>query len=783
METEEGDTERAFVIAQLNSYRVKAEELGKEKASLREEVNHLSSELRFCKDTNEELQRNFETLREAHQRAVKEVEVYKKGIEAVKEDKKRVERGMEAKVQKWKLEVEAKMEEMEQLRTSLISPEEFQRIRLQMLQEMEEPHRQNIIAMEEQVNHYRDACIGLRRDLELLKVQYDEEKRKAALRVEELENSSLLTISSLQERVRQAEKRVRDNDMTAEVAELQQVVEELKQKNKYLEEDNAAMLDENAAVVSQREAIARQAIEKQEDMEAEHQRLLGEVGSAKGKIEHLTKRVDEGARDRQRLEAELEKMVAKLKEAKSKAEEREVEVKALQVEIDHIKTRKEYEYDMQMKNALGDLHSSIDRMRSEREEEREENERERSLLEAKYTAKLDEVRTALSQMEVEKERIKEERDDALRDVERHEYFITQQKSREEEREREVEKEKGALLDQIDIMEQTMEELKGDYARKAEEASVLKEKLSDAEVEVRKWKDEASSLSEELGQYRSTAATVKEEKDRLEAELTSAMERGEKDKQDTQKEIKAILTKWGEYKSTIMQSERSARTMLKAEKKKKEKLSKAYETLKNSSRSLLQSLQNERDTLQHTLRTVERKSQTKLAMSTAEVEGLRQRLREMQRMTAEFQRAALSDVGTNGGGGVGGPTYASTISYPPHLTTLSHPHTRVGRGGGGGEEEGYIGNAATFAAHPTSTSALAYSFREGYVPTFDPPPTSATAFAEKEGEEWDRVRREGREERRREEGGEGRDPHQQRVLQTCTRPTRTVPMRGCMHKWG
>lgn len=62
-------------------------------------------------------------LRDAHLRTTKELEIARKQNGTLKEEKKRLEVRMDASVQKWKMELESRVSEMEHLRNTLVSPE------------------------------------------------------------------------------------------------------------------------------------------------------------------------------------------------------------------------------------------------------------------------------------------------------------------------------------------------------------------------------------------------------------------------------------------------------------------------------------------------------------------------------------------------------------------------------------------------------------------------------------------------------------------------------------
>jgi hypothetical protein len=77
-------------------------------------------------------------------------------------------------IAKWKKQLELKAKAFENLQKTFAPPRDLDQLRMQIQDELEEPNRQRIEQLQQEIEKHREIAFGLRRECEIVKTEYEQ---------------------------------------------------------------------------------------------------------------------------------------------------------------------------------------------------------------------------------------------------------------------------------------------------------------------------------------------------------------------------------------------------------------------------------------------------------------------------------------------------------------------------------------------------------------------------------------------------------------------------------
>eukprot|EP00741_Cyanophora_paradoxa_P020979 tig00021319_g20253.t1 len=183
----------------------------------------MEEEIIRLREENDAFANNFEILKEAHIKLQDENKELRAQVAEIAEQKLASERMHDEMLRSWKVELERKAFEFDELRSQVVPQRELEVARLKVIEELEAPHREKCQALEREIERYQDMAMRLRREHELLKLHLE---------------------STMQEHAKQFEEFTLERDAAFKV---------LSERNRFLEEALEKQVDDDRLRMLQRE--------------------------------------------------------------------------------------------------------------------------------------------------------------------------------------------------------------------------------------------------------------------------------------------------------------------------------------------------------------------------------------------------------------------------------------------------------------------------------------------------------------------------------------------------
>eukprot|EP01135_Chromosphaera_perkinsii_P003947 Nk52_evm14s263 gene=Nk52_evmTU14s263 len=142
---------------------------------LQNDLNITLSLITKLRMENETFKCNFETLKSAHVQLSSSNEDLKERHGQLMEEFRSREQELETKISKLRAENDIKDAKISDMRQHIMSPKEIEMLRVQILEELEIPHRQKCETLLKDMEQYRSCFFQLRRDHELLKTVHEQQ--------------------------------------------------------------------------------------------------------------------------------------------------------------------------------------------------------------------------------------------------------------------------------------------------------------------------------------------------------------------------------------------------------------------------------------------------------------------------------------------------------------------------------------------------------------------------------------------------------------------------------
>ena len=249
-------------------------------------IDDLREELQRRQADCDTLRRNFEALRTKHEQ---------QDITA---------RRYEELIQQWRSQLEEKEKEFDELQRTVL-PRELQKMRINIIEEVEVPHKQQIASLQADVARFRDTYASLRREHELLLTTHEQDALEHDRVLRELKHCSQEQINALQRKVTALEAQIAQADTNDTIRQLQRENTDLKVRfDKLMAELREVRAEKESARIDKEHASLIHAQQLSEES-SRTKELFVERQALSRKITKLEEQLAEASRANDKLQNEL----------------------------------------------------------------------------------------------------------------------------------------------------------------------------------------------------------------------------------------------------------------------------------------------------------------------------------------------------------------------------------------------------------------------------------------------------------------------------------------------
>lgn len=218
-----------------------------------EKMGNLESVVTQQKIRIEKLRTTYETLKAQHLQLQDLNERNERELEVARNEVKKIQEQSQETVQRMRIERDAKIQECEEVRMQVVTPQRREILKVELQKEIEAPYKQRYEAMEMEIDKYRSDFNKLRYDYSFLKSEYEHDQVQHKQVTEEMRAQHDMEVASL--------KKERDSL----IQKLQQEGPSDSQRTRRLQRENAqlhmkikGLLSEFDEIRAQREASGLQ---------------------------------------------------------------------------------------------------------------------------------------------------------------------------------------------------------------------------------------------------------------------------------------------------------------------------------------------------------------------------------------------------------------------------------------------------------------------------------------------------------------------------------------------
>lgn len=162
-----------------------------------EKMGNLESVVTEQKIRIEKLRTTYETLKAQHLQLQDLNERKERELEDARNDMKKIQEQSQETVQRMKAERDVKIQECEEIRTQVVTPQKMELLKTKLQKEIEAPFKERYEAMENEIDKYRNDFNKLRYDFSFLKSEYEHEQAQHKQIVEEMKVHHDMEVASL----------------------------------------------------------------------------------------------------------------------------------------------------------------------------------------------------------------------------------------------------------------------------------------------------------------------------------------------------------------------------------------------------------------------------------------------------------------------------------------------------------------------------------------------------------------------------------------------------------
>ncbi|KAJ0405266.1 hypothetical protein ATCC90586_009773 [Pythium insidiosum] len=160
------------------------------------------------------------------------------------EQKIESDRKHEELIAKWKKQLELKTRAFEALQKKLAPPRDLEQLRLQIQEQLEEPHQQRVVVLQTEIDRQRSIAFELRREYEAIKAEYEQYAIDQGNEMECLHATYEARVTELRKRLQAAEDAVQESQQVETIRRLEHQRDSAHVEIKVLREELRELRDE-----------------------------------------------------------------------------------------------------------------------------------------------------------------------------------------------------------------------------------------------------------------------------------------------------------------------------------------------------------------------------------------------------------------------------------------------------------------------------------------------------------------------------------------------------------
>ncbi|XP_057307127.1 centrosomal protein of 83 kDa-like [Hydractinia symbiolongicarpus] len=380
-------------------------------------------------------------------------------------------------------ERDAKIDECEELRMKVLTPQQIEVMKIKMQEEVDTPYKQKIEALETEVDKYRNEFNRLRYDYSFLKSEYEHELAQKNTMMDEIHGKFELEKETLNKQIKSLnEKNNQDSGDVYKVRMLQKENTQLNLRVKSLLTELEELRDQKETANLQTDQASRLQARQLSELTIQCKSLEAEKETLKLQLDRIQKEINNSIKEQDTLSTDLHRLEKENLQLKSQIEE-----------ISH-----------NNKMELNNTKLTLMKDRGELEQERDNLRMELNMLKNKFAiqeASLQQLKKSLEEKEAEAikrvQTVKEEEWGRVNKLETVKSQLESQVSSLEQQKLDTEAVYQSRLDQLTNRLKTERDNK---ERSDREISNLKEALNEEKYNVKSLQQEIANLMEMKHKY-------------------------------------------------------------------------------------------------------------------------------------------------------------------------------------------------------------------------------------------------------------------------------------------
>lgn len=618
----------------------------------------------------------YETLKAESEQLQDDKQKQESDMLLMKEEMKGLHNRCQELVGQARGERDAKIDECEELRMKVLTPQQIEVMKIKMQEEVDTPYKQKIEALETEVDKYRNEFNRLRYDYSFLKSEYEHELAQKNTMMDEIHGKFELEKETLNKQIKSLnEKNNQDSGDVYKVRMLQKENTQLNLRVKSLLTELEELRDLKETANLQTDQASRLQARQLSELTLQCRSLEAEKETSKLQLDRIQKEINNSIKEQDTLSTDLHRLEKENLQLKSQIEE-----------ISH-----------NGKMELNNTKLTLMKDRGELEQERDSLRMELNMLKNKFTiqeASLQQLKKSLEEKEAEAikrvQTVKEEEWGRVNNLETVKSQLESQVSSLEQQKLDAETEYQSRLDQLTNRLKTERDNK---ERSDREISNIKEALNEEKYNVKSFQQEIANLMEMKHKYqklshdyenvlaseqgmRNDVDKMANTIDLLKKELEMNQEDVQKQREVHQKHISETRKKLDEEKGREQKKYMDLQKEHKELKKKHDKLSHAAKKKNKKLKTEVNLLTDEIQTMKTKEDKHDMEKQMLMKNLNFEQERMKRRFDKFRRRQHQFSQVLNSSTFS------GFPVFTSPVKqssplFPDNLGSTMPPNADVG----------------------------------------------------------------------------------------------------------
>lgn len=618
----------------------------------------------------------YETLKAESEQLQDDKQKQESDMLLMKEEMKALHNRCQELVGQARGERDAKIDECEELRMKVLTPQQIEVMKIKMQEEVDTPYKQKIEALETEVDKYRNEFNRLRYDYSFLKSEYEHELAQKNTMMDEIHGKFELEKETLNKQIKSLnEKNNQDSGDVYKVRMLQKENTQLNLRVKSLLTELEELRDLKETANLQTDQASRLQARQLSELTLQCRSLEAEKETSKLQLDRIQKEINISIKEQDTLSTDLHRLEKENLQLKSQIEE-----------ISH-----------NGKMELNNTKLTLMKDRGELEQERDSLRMELNMLKNKFTiqeASLQQLKKSLEEKEAEAikrvQTVKEEEWGRVNNLETVKSQLESQVSSLEQQKLDAEGEYQSRLDQLTNRLKTERDNK---ERSDREISNIKEALNEEKYNVKSFQQEIANLMEMKHKYqklshdyenvlaseqgmRNDVDKMANTIDLLKKELEMNQEDVQKQREVHQKHISETRKKLDEEKGREQKKYMDLQKEHKELKKKHDKLSHAAKKKNKKLKTEVNLLTDEIQTMKTKEDKHDMEKQMLMKNLNFEQERMKRRFDKFRRRQHQFSQVLNSSTFS------GFPVFTSPVKqssplFPDNLGSTMPPNADVG----------------------------------------------------------------------------------------------------------